>query len=237
LKTHFRNIGLAALLMYGQHVAAAPKAAPSFDYGTAPSWGQFQELAEARVRSDLSDPSSAQFRWDQGFTQGYIHPFMGERQYGYWTCGFVNGKNKFGGYVGETRFVVVVRDNAVVFAQVGHNSGIDPVTASCNKYARAGTFPAVSAMSTIPVANSAITGFGFSFREAPDGAYIDKVTSATPAALAGLKPGMVVSDLNSIPLKGMSQRSLNLYFAGAPSETTLTIIGLGEIKLKGSQAN
>ena len=52
-------------------------------------------LAEAAVKSQLFDPNSAQFRNQKG------------------NCGEVNSKNKFGGYVGFTRYIYLGSDNTV----------------------------------------------------------------------------------------------------------------------------
>lgn len=52
-------------------------------------------LAEAAVKSQLIDPDSAKFQNQKG------------------NCGEVNSKNKFGGYVGYSRYVFLASDNMV----------------------------------------------------------------------------------------------------------------------------
>lgn len=52
-------------------------------------------LAEAAVKSQLFDPDSAKFKNQKG------------------NCGEVNSKNKFGGYVGYSRYVFLASDNMV----------------------------------------------------------------------------------------------------------------------------
>ncbi|WP_343620876.1 hypothetical protein [Acinetobacter proteolyticus] len=52
-------------------------------------------LAEAAVKTQLVDPDSAKFQNQKG------------------NCGEVNSKNKFGGYVGYSRYVFLTNDNMV----------------------------------------------------------------------------------------------------------------------------
>lgn len=52
-------------------------------------------LAEAAVKTQLVDPDSAKFQNQKG------------------NCGEVNSKNKFGGYVGYSRYVFLTSDNMV----------------------------------------------------------------------------------------------------------------------------
>ena len=61
-------------------------------------------IAEAAVKSQLFDPSSAQFRNQKG------------------NCGEVNSKNKFGGYVGFNRYVYLSSDETVAIESDSNDS-------------------------------------------------------------------------------------------------------------------
>lgn len=96
----------------------------------------FRRNAEAAIKADLFDPSSAQIEWPYGFTMGTWKPFLKKRVTGYLTCGRVNAKNRMGGYVGSTAFVVVVEHSgSVIFKDIGDGSAYDLVEGSCQKSA------------------------------------------------------------------------------------------------------
>ncbi|MDH1858836.1 hypothetical protein N5D44_11095 [Acinetobacter junii] len=61
-------------------------------------------IAEAAVKSQLFDPSSAQFRNQKG------------------NCGEVNSKNKFGGYVGFNRYIYLSSDETVAIESDSNDS-------------------------------------------------------------------------------------------------------------------
>jgi len=93
----------------------------------------FRDAAEAAVRAKLVDPNSAEFEWPNGFTQGWWKPFLAKRIYGHITCGWVNAKNRMGGYAGRSAFVVLLDDqHNVEFAQIGE-SPYDYIEAGCEK--------------------------------------------------------------------------------------------------------
>jgi hypothetical protein len=104
-----------------------------YTYGPAPSWERFRELGEEAIRAQLIDPESARFTWDHGFREGGFKPFLTRRWYGYVTCGLVNSRNRFGGYVGRSRFVVVIDNDRVMYSEIGGAGGADLVSAACER--------------------------------------------------------------------------------------------------------
>lgn len=93
-------------------------------------------LGEAAVRARLIDPSSADFEWPYGFVEGTWPTILKNRVFeGYITCGFVNSKNRMGGYAGRSAFVVVVKDGVVSYADVGTPRGSDFTSRSCARSA------------------------------------------------------------------------------------------------------
>lgn len=78
----------------------------------------------------------------------------------------------------------------------------------------------------IPVATTGV-GFDFATSLVPDGAYVKFVVPNGLAEKAGLKPGMVIAELN-----GMDAQMTDKLFATITSEATLTIIGMDPIKVR-----
>lgn len=99
----------------------------------AQDWRAMRQTAEDAVRASLVDPQSAQFQWPYGFVQGTWKPFLGKRIEGTWTCGSVNAKNRMGGYVGQSTFVVVVKDGAAVFVDMDSGGRAGLVSEQCEK--------------------------------------------------------------------------------------------------------
>lgn len=100
---------------------------------------------EAAVRQHLVDPASAIFDWPYRFIRGRWQTILKARYYdGDVTCGFVNAKNRFGGYAGNVSFVVVISRGSVIFSDVGtgRGKGRDFVSDSCARSVAAFSSPA-----------------------------------------------------------------------------------------------
>ena len=85
------------------------------DYGEFPT--EYDKVIKEHFSRSLFDPYSAHYRI--GFpTQGFSTkaPIVGggPDQYGYLVNVAINAKNKFGGYVGEKQFRVLIRDGRVI---------------------------------------------------------------------------------------------------------------------------
>lgn len=96
---------------------------------------QMRQLGEAAIRGRLIDPSSAQFEWPHGFIEATWKPLLQRRVSGWVTCGFVNAKNRMGGYTGASPFVVVINGGVVTFADMDGQGGMGVVAAGCSKAA------------------------------------------------------------------------------------------------------
>lgn len=92
--------------------------------------------AEQKIRSILIDPESAKFEWPYGFLYSYWKPFLRKRVTGHITCGFVNSRNRMGGYAGRAPFVVVMDGGSVSFVEIDDDRGLGLVGASCQNYAK-----------------------------------------------------------------------------------------------------
>lgn len=222
---------LVALALVAPTGAALAKDPPfGTNYGPAPDWAHYRELVETELRHRLIDPDSAKVRWPNFYIQRGFTPFLSKRVYGYATCGYLNSRNRMGGYAGEAPFIVVIDHDQVLYLQVA-KSTLDAreMAQLCDK----GGFPpapsdvTASTAQVVPQANR----FGFTLTAVPDGAYIATVASGSPAERAGLKPGLVISSLNGVALKGMAAATVEQMFGGTQGEVTLQTIGGGTVRL------
>ena len=73
---------------------------------------------------------------------------------------------------------------------------------------------------------------GFRVSVVPDGAYIREVIPGSAAEKAGLLPGMVISELNGVSLKGKDAAALDQILSTAPNDVVIQVIGKGTVKLR-----
>lgn len=98
-------------------LAAAPIALASpADNGPEPTVAQAEQLVKAR----LADPYSAHFIWPYEFTPGPFKWPLSKTKPGWFTCGKVNAKNAYGGYVGENWFFLQAKDGQEVILSLDH---------------------------------------------------------------------------------------------------------------------
>ena len=73
-----------------------------------------RKQVESRILGQLVDPDSAKFEWPFGFINGSWKPdLFSKRISGLLTCGYVNSKNRMGGYTGRMTFAVVINDGTI----------------------------------------------------------------------------------------------------------------------------
>jgi hypothetical protein len=202
------------------------------DPGPQPDFLAAQQLSETTIRASFFDPNSAEFQWPFAWTGSYYKPMLQSKKVGWWTCGLVNARNRMGGYVGFQNFVVVFNNGSLIFTEVGSNQQFDLTKMGCAKAVQQGALSRADQLKlTAQAVDPAKPMLGISFGPAPDGLYIMSVDTGYPAALAGIQPGMVISQINGITLKGMQPSAAGQIMAATGSEVTLTIIGRGDVRL------
>jgi hypothetical protein len=217
-------------------VPASAKKPEPYTYGPLPEWGHYKALAEAAIRGSLVDPDSARFEWPRGYHQGGYQPLLARKVMGYVTCGYVNARNRMGGYSGRTAFVVVIDYDSVAYADLGTDSGSDMVSRNCQQSAQNLMFPAVSTMPTTPVelpkegAPGMRSGVGLEIVPLAQGAYVRAVDAGSDAARAGLKPGMIIAQVNGVGLGSLGDAMLRVIEAST-SPAQLMVIGQGTYEL------
>lgn len=198
--------------------------------GPAPTFEQARDLGERAIRATLIDPDSAKFEWPYNFVGGSLKPLFGHTTYGFYTCGFVNAKNRMGGYAGAGWFLIMERAGVVTSIDVSNPDQITPASATCPDLVKNGTLPPAPQ----PVAESVSTGpgpLGVQFQPTPYGAMIAIVAPGSVADKVGLKPGEVIESVNGIPIKGMAPADM-IKVVAAPTASTFGIIGSGEVRVR-----
>ena len=245
---------LAYLIPISILLGAATGQDKQLDPGPDPTWERAVPLAEAALRSNLIDPQSAQIEWPYNFVRGTLKPLIGRRRTGWYTCGWVNAKNRMGGYTGRVWFLVMINSGAVTEVDIGSVDGIDPASATCPDLVKKGMLPAAPAPVPSPTTANAVPapvtreaflaaadkgardaaargGIGITYQATPYGVFVAAVAPGSPAEKAGLKPGEVIESINGITTKSLDQPTVGKIFAGAGGEIVLGIIGVGAVKI------
>ena len=97
-----------------------------------PNFDQFRVTGENAVINRLIDPSSAKVEWPFNFRFGTWKPILQSKIEGYWTCGFVNARNRMGGYTGKSYFVVVMGpEGSVKYIDIASADDVDIIASQC----------------------------------------------------------------------------------------------------------
>lgn len=100
--------------------ASAPTAQQiqAADYGLPIAQSEAQKIATEWFNNRLKDPMSAVYEWGV-VTQGHSNkvPLLGlDAVFGYQLLVSVNAKNSYGGYTGKQRYMLLLKNGAVVRA-------------------------------------------------------------------------------------------------------------------------
>lgn len=226
-------LGAVAAGAGGSGVHAKP-AEPSHVFGPPPTWESFRAIAEQSIQAKLLDPDSARISWSGGFYPGYYRAILGPRVDGYVACGRVNGRNRFGGYAGSRAFVVVVDYGRVLYSAIA-DADFDLIGAQCAKAIEKGLIPALPDTGAVlgpkpSIETGVTTSSGLALKAMPEGAYVSGVDANSTAAAAGIKPGMLITEVNGIALGGLGEAMLKVV-ASVPVGTTLKFAGGNAIRL------
>lgn len=212
------------ILLFSLQSGEAPAAyQQDADVGSTPEWNHFKQVGEAALRASLIDPDSAKIEWPYVARSGTLKALVGKRRSGFFTCGIVNAKNRMGGYTGAEPFLIMIRDDEVVSLSIGSPGDINAATATCPDFIKQGFFP-LSSNNSPP--NPTL---GFLIAGVPEGASIAEVTPNGPAANVGLKPGMIVTAVNGVRLKGFDPAAIVRLIDATTGPITLSLIGHADI--------
>lgn len=95
--------------------AARPKSEMilSADYGPYPD--NYEQIIKDHYSTKLFDPYSAVYTFNAKPRRDYDRVSSGV-QFGWVVCGTINGKNRFGGYVGVQPFYTLIKNGRVIVA-------------------------------------------------------------------------------------------------------------------------
>lgn len=129
--------------------AIAEREPPPPEPNEKPNWELVARRAVPSLKNGLFDPESAQIRWVSGFKWGYHKPPIGKRTYAWIACGFINAKNRMGGYVGDTPMIVATDRFSNVTSFIGLT------ISTCGGWNTVPVNPELIAATTKPIAPSA----------------------------------------------------------------------------------
>jgi hypothetical protein len=229
--------------------AADKEAAP--DPGPDPTWERAVPLAEAAIKSRLIDPSSAQIEWPYTFSSGTLKALLGKRRAGWMTCGWVNAKNRMGGYTGKAWFFVMINNGVVTEIAIGTADEADVASVYCQDFLKQGFLKPAPGPAPVPgsaaplspeayaaVANAgaraaaARGGVGITYTVTLFGAMLAGVAPGSLAETAGLKPGEVIESVNGISIKGFDLPTVQKILAGTAGDLVFGVVGVGPVTVK-----
>lgn len=124
-------LAFTILLAVPDPSAAAKAPTAPLDAGTRPTQEDSMRIGEQAIRQRMLDPEAAKIEWPYLFTSGTLSSMFGKPTAGFWTCGLINGKNRYGGYSGQTWFLIMINDGVVNSLDIGTPGEISSATASC----------------------------------------------------------------------------------------------------------
>jgi PDZ domain len=202
------------------------------DAGQRPDWETYKQIGTAALKASLIDPESARIEWPYVAVSGTLKAFLGKKRSGFFTCGLVNAKNRMGGYTGSAFFLIMIKNNQVVSLDIGQAGQIDTASASCPDYIKKGVFPvAANLAANVPAPAQAEPSLGLIIRAVPEGAYVSRVGAGTAAERAGLIPGMVISAINNVQLRGFDDAAIIRVFEASQGGLSLSIVGRSDVVL------
>lgn len=151
-------------------------------YGPAPDWARYKELGEAAVRAKLPDPASWSIEWPNGYTQ-FIWFHKG-RFPGYVTCGVLRAIAPIEGRYPLVNFATVIDYDAVKKVDISGKPSNTIANLVCAELVSSGKLP--PAKLTGEPKDLPVPSLGLIVRAMPEGAYIVKAGSGSPAQRAGL---------------------------------------------------
>jgi len=105
------------ILLFSCAHAPTSEEIQSADYGPYPD--NYEDVIKSYYSRSLFDPYSAIYTFDMSPRKGWASGMSGA-SYGWVVCGTLNGKNRYGGYVGAKPIYVMIRYGSVAMAEEGY---------------------------------------------------------------------------------------------------------------------
>jgi hypothetical protein len=232
-------------MAFAMFMALLTEASPP-PYGPLPAWEIAVPRGNAAIQKQLVDPQSAQIEWPYTLIGGTLTIPRQAPRSGWYTCGWVNAKNRMGGYAGRRQFLIMFYEGQPSHVEIGGTADETCRDIASKGWLRSSGLEALGAMqpgiqpepqsfgqTNQAVADAAFKtgGAGISLLPTPAGAVVMAVTRGSPAERAGLKVGQVAETIEGINLKGMPMAALAAVLQGAPKTFELFITGIGRVKV------
>lgn len=131
VKSVSRVILLVAAVLALAACAPGPNkdAVRSADIGPYPN--DYERIIKRAIGEGLKDPYSAMYTFDRGPLRGGLRDMYGRVSdydfFGWIVCGTVNARNSYGGYVGASQYVAVIRSGRVIYHHL-----VSPSSTACS---------------------------------------------------------------------------------------------------------
>lgn len=121
---------LAALMLAGCVTPPTPDMLAKAEYGPPPP-ANYQKLIKDDITESLIDPTSPLFKIKEPFT-GYKMVTRTIPHYGWFVCGYVNAKNRMGGYTGDKPFYAFFREGNLIGISMGEDTDFSYMNGDIN---------------------------------------------------------------------------------------------------------
>lgn len=186
---------------------------PVVDPGAKPDLQRMRLAGELIMKRRLIDPESARFEWPYGLIQGRVKISKGGEVEGWLTCGFVNSKNRMGGYAGSVRVLIFGHQPDTFIAELGDQDDFSYADLICRPAVKKGLLPLAGSDGLAPV----VKPLGFTYQATPIGSVVLGVVAGSSADAAGMKSGQIIETVNGISIKGLDA-SAQMAAVGAPAD-------------------
>ena len=214
-------VALFSLVAVSGATSAKESPNAAADYGKQPTFANAVIVGEAFIKARLVDPDSAKFEWPYNFRAVEMKGLFSKRRAGYVTCGYVNSRNRMGGYSGRSVFYIMENDGAVTDFTMDESSEITKLAeAQCTGLSKNPGF--LFAPTAAPLDGR--RPIGIQFQPTQIGILVMSVTPGSPGEKAGIKVGQIIEAVNGKKTSGLSPTEMISLVQNASSPTMFSMM-------------
>jgi hypothetical protein len=226
-------IGAVSTLLIALPAYAKKSEQTPLDFGKQPSFSEAVTVGETYVKQRLVDPESARFDWPYNFVADSLKSAFGKRRTGYWTCGYVNARNRMGGYSGRSLLFIMVRDGQVIDYDLDPGDGLSIAGATCGDAIKHNRFPNSPLADYLAAAAAPGQGrpIGIQVQPTAPGLLITSIAPESPADRAGLKVGNLISGVNGEAMIGLTPSQMLEKVKQKGDVLVLDVVSVGKVSV------